>query len=208
MRRTVGRRDPEPGLRVVCAVLAAGGSTRLGAPKQLLTLDGEPLIRRAVEAACGSPSEQVAVVLGAHAAAVSRALGVSRAIALENPGWSRGGMASSMHVAVHWAARLHADALLLCVCDQPYLTASHLARLVDACTRERRSIASRYGDALGVPAVIEAQHFARLLSIVGDRGAAPLLRSGIDVGAVDWPEGAIDLDSALDVARFRAAGPA
>jgi CTP:molybdopterin cytidylyltransferase MocA len=76
---------------------------------------------------------------------------------------------------------------------------------IAAYTRERRSIASRYSDALGVPALIVEHHFDRLLAIEGDRGAAPLLRSGIEVGAVDWPEGAIDLDTAGDVARFAAA---
>lgn len=192
-------------MSLVCAVLAAGGSTRLGTPKQLLHVQGEPLVRRAVQAACGTTCDHVAVVLGAHADAVSSALGSSRAVQLSNAAWSSGGMASSMHVAVRWAAVLHAEALLLCVCDQPHLTTAHLARLIAAYTTERRNIASRYRDTLGVPALITKQHFDRLLAIEGDRGAAPLLRSGIDVGVVDWSEGAIDLDTAGDVARFTAA---
>ena len=192
-------------MSVACAVLAAGGSARLGAPKQLLVLDGKPLIRRAVEAACASRAEHVAVVLGAHAAAVSGALGLTRATTLHNADWSSAGMASSLHVAVRWAEQLGARALLLCVCDQPHLTAAQLDRLLAAHGSEQRCVASRYLDALGVPALITAEHFAALYAIHGDRGAAPLLRSGIDVGTVDWPEGAVDLDTALDVANFRAA---
>lgn len=190
-------------MSIVCAVLAAGQSARLGTPKQLLMLDGEPLVRRTVRAACATECEQVAVVLGAQADAVSAALGPCRATALTNEAWSSG-MASSMHVAVRWAAGVQAEALVLCVCDQPSLSAAHLTSLIAAYRSERRSIASRYNGALGVPALLTAQHFERLLSIEGDRGAAPLLRSGIDVGAVDWPEGAIDLDTADDVARFGA----
>jgi CTP:molybdopterin cytidylyltransferase MocA len=193
---------------IACAVLAAGGSTRLGAPKQLLLIDEQPLVRRALEAACASACEHVAVVLGASASEVACALGESRATRLYNESWSTAGMASSMHVAVRWAVRMHAEALLLAVCDQPYLTASHLSALIEAYRREGRTIASRYGGALGVPALLESRHFPGLLSIVGDRGAAPLLRSGIDVGAIDWPEGAVDLDTSLDVSRFRAAGRA
>jgi molybdenum cofactor cytidylyltransferase len=191
-------------LSIVCVVLAAGDSTRLGTPKQLLSLHDEPLVRRAVQAACATSCEHVAVVLGAHAAEVSSALGVCRAHRLYNPAWASGGMSSSMHAAVHWATHTKADALLLCVCDQPHLGAAHLTALITAYARERRSIASRYQGALGVPALIEARYFDRLLAIVGDRGAAPLLRSGIEVGALDWPDGAVDLDTELDVARFRA----
>jgi CTP:molybdopterin cytidylyltransferase MocA len=192
-------------LTVASVVLAAGGSSRLGVPKQLLELAGKPLIRHAVEAACASRCEHVAVVLGANAPAVSRALGVTRATTLLNASWSSAGMSSSLHVAVHWAVRVGAHALLLCVCDQPLLRVAQLDRLLAAYASQRRCVASRYQGALGVPALIPAEHFPALLAIHGDRGAAPLLRSGIDVGALDWPEGAVDLDTALDVARFRAA---
>ena len=195
-------------MSLACVVLAAGGSTRLGTPKQLLLVDGQPLIRRAVEAACATSCEHVAVVLGASATEVTRAIGHSRATTLFNAEWSSAGMSSSLHIAVHWAQELAVEALLLVVCDQPALATPHLSALLAAYKREQRSVASRYQGALGVPALIEARHFSRLLAIEGDRGAAPLLRSGVDVSAIDWPEGAIDLDTELDVARFRAAGRA
>jgi molybdenum cofactor cytidylyltransferase len=191
-------------VNLACAVLAAGRSARLGQPKQLLSVGGQALIRHIVEVACASRCAHVAVVVGASEQAVLAAVGSSRAVPLRNPEWQAGGLASSMHVAVHWARGLAVEALLLLVCDQPHLTTLQLDRLCDAYQRERRSIASRYAGALGVPALIEARHFADLLAISGDRGAASLLRSGIDVGFIDWPEGAVDLDTAQDVALFTA----
>lgn len=195
-------------MSVACAVLAAGGSARLGTPKQLLMIDGRTLIARVVAAACASRCEHVAVVLGAHAPAVSAALPSCRATTLLNPQWSSEGMSSTMHTAVRWAQRVDATALLLAACDQPDLTVRQLDALVTAFQRERCSVASRYGAVLGVPALIEAKHFERLLAIEGDRGAAPLLRGDIALLAVDWPEGAVDLDTPRDVARLRAAGRA
>jgi len=62
------------GARVAAVVLAAGASTRLGTPKQLVEYAGEPLVRRAAGAALGSGARPVIVVLGADADRVARAL--------------------------------------------------------------------------------------------------------------------------------------
>lgn len=184
-------------MKIACAVLAAGASVRLGRPKQLLELGGRPLIARIVDAACNSAADHVAVVLGANAQQIAATFQDTRALVLHNPRWASG-MASSLHTAVYWAQREQADALLLCACDQPYLSSAHL----NALCREQRTAASFYGDTFGVPALIEASYFEQLLTIEGDRGAAPVLRSAIGVVAVPWPEGAFDLDTEEDVASF------
>jgi CTP:molybdopterin cytidylyltransferase MocA len=186
-----------PRMKVACAVLAAGGSTRMGSPKQLLVIDGRPLIARVLDAAAFIPD--VAVVLGARADEVARAVGGAQI--LHNPRWPEG-MSTSLHTAVSWAQGLHADGLLLCTCDQALLDRAHLEHLRAEFERTRQTVASRYEGALAVPALIEARHFAQLLEIDGDRGAGPLLRSGIPITAVEWPEGAVDLDTPDDVARF------
>jgi molybdenum cofactor cytidylyltransferase len=184
-------------MKIACAVLAAGGSTRMGSPKQLLALDGQPLIARVLSATAFL--SDVAVVLGAHREEIAKA--IEGHPILHNPRWSLG-MATSVHIAVRWAERLDVDGLLLCTCDQALISRAHLERLVEAFTRTEITVASHYNGAPGVPALIEARYFERLLQIEGDRGAGALLRSGIGVTSVDWPEGAIDLDTPEDVARF------
>ncbi|MDB4975688.1 MAG: xdh [Myxococcaceae bacterium] len=188
---------------VACAVLAAGGSTRMGRPKQLLELDGQPLIRQVVSIACASRCARVAVVLGADAKTIAAAIGPTCAVVLKNHRWAEG-MATSLHTAVRWARESAAQALLVTACDQPHLTVQHLDALLDTYHREQRSVASAYGDTLGIPAVLASSAFDPLLAIEGDRGAASVLRRDPNVARVAWPEGAIDLDTPLDLLRFLA----
>ncbi len=184
-------------MKIACAVLAGGASTRMGRPKQLLELQGAPLLARVLDAAAFLPD--VAVVLGANAHEIANA--IAGAHILHNPRWAEG-MSTSLHTAVYWAQRLRAEGLLLCTCDQVLLDRAHLQRLVREFERTRTTVASLYEDAAGVPALIAAQHFERLLAIEGDRGAGPLLRSGIELITIAWPEGAVDLDTPEDLARF------
>lgn len=188
--------------RIVAAVLAAGGSSRLGAPKQLLSIDGIPLVRRTVDAVRASPCDEVAVVLGAAAGDVRQVLDDSGTTLRDNPAWSSG-LASSLHVAVAFAEERDADALLVAVCDQPYLTSSHLARLCDAYRSTHGKVASGYADVRGVPAIFPRADFAAIRALHGDRGASKLLR-GDDVTVITWAEGSVDLDTREDVARFTA----
>ena len=108
-------------------VLAAGASRRLGKPKQLLKVAGVPLVRHATECAKRA-TERVAVVVGSNAPAVVASLDGLGFEPLYNLFWSEG-MASSIRLAASWARRHELEALLLVLCDQPHLRASHLVRL-------------------------------------------------------------------------------
>ena len=66
--------ETETAPQVAAVVLAAGGSTRMGQPKQLLPVGGEPMVRRVTAAACTAALAQVVVVVGAHADAVRQAI--------------------------------------------------------------------------------------------------------------------------------------
>ncbi len=91
-------------------ILAAGGSTRLGAPKQLLEYGGKTLIRRAAETALATPFRPVIVVLGAEAARVKDELAGLDVLIIENPAWPSG-MGSSIRAGM--ALLPDADAVLL-----------------------------------------------------------------------------------------------
>lgn len=181
---------------VAAVVLAAGGSRRLGHPKQLLLHDGRSLVRRTVEAALAAGCAPVVVVLGAHPEAVRAALaGLDVAFSV-NPRW-RDGMASSIRCGVE---RLSAEegvrAALLLVCDQPRLTAAVLGRLIaEFDGAAGRRVACRYADTVGVPALFERSLFGELLGLTGDRGAKALLQADPErLRVVPWPEGELDVD--------------
>lgn len=183
------------------AVLAAGASRRLGRPKQLVRHRGGPLVRTITAEACASHADRVAVVVGAHARDVASAV-AGLPIAVEaNWLWPEG-IASSVRCAVAWAIRSRCDALCLLACDQPHLTAAHVDRLLSAFRTlgSVTPVASAYGCALGIPAVFSADSFHSLLGLAGDRGAVSLLAAR-GVGAVDWPDGLLDIDEPADLAH-------
>ena len=112
------------------------------------------------------------------------------------------GIAASIRVGVRWAAPSY-DAVLICVCDQPYLRAGHLDRLIAAHRVSGRTAASRYGGSLGVPAVFGHEAFPYLTSLRGDSGARNVI--GSNAVAINWPEGAFDLDLPADLAALQRA---
>lgn len=197
---------PPPDIRCAVVLLAAGGSTRMGRPKQLLPIDGKPLIARAAEAALASPAWPVVVVLGAHADAIRPALARLPVLVAENPAWAEG-MASSLRagLGVLDAFSTHLDAALFALCDQPAFSADTIRQLIAAQHATGRSmVAARYGGHLGAPALFLRAHFPALASLTGDQGARQLLVTAPPdaVAAVDLPELARDLDTPADYAAL------
>ena len=156
-------------------LLAAGRSRRLGEAKQLLEIGGEKLVRRASRLALATSPLDAVVVTGDHAEAVEEALrGLAvRCVAAED---SDEGMGRSLAAGLRHLDSACAGALVV-VCDQPALTAGHLARLVEAWEAVPSSAAaSGYAGTVGVPAVLPRAWFPRLMGAGGDRGARELLR--------------------------------
>jgi molybdenum cofactor cytidylyltransferase len=180
--------------RVGCAVLAAGASRRLGAPKQLALHRGMPLVRWAALCATRSPATETAVVVGARAATVSATMSDLPLTVLNNPDWVEG-LATSIRCAVSWAEQCDHAGLLLMLCDQPRLTAQHLARLIQCFDQSGLMVASQYAGKNAVPALFPRANFDALRALEGDAGAGRLLNSGALVVDVPWPDGAFDVDT-------------
>jgi molybdenum cofactor cytidylyltransferase len=192
---------------VAALVLAAGASSRLGAPKQLLTRDdGVPLVRHVVDAAHAAGCAPVVVAIGAESSRVADALLGAGAAILRVPDWGDG-MGASLAAAARHVGRIAPDVAGVAVlaCDQPALDASVIARLVDAWRAGDALVAaSAYAGIRGIPAVFDASLRPRLEALVGDAGARALLRDGdVTVSEVPWPDGALDLDTPSDVRRWR-----
>jgi CTP:molybdopterin cytidylyltransferase MocA len=188
-------------MKVAALLLAAGESRRLGRAKQLLAYRGRPLLRALAIEACASRCDAVGVVIQERNAAIEACLDGLPVHVIANPEWPEG-MASSIRRGARWADCAGFDAVVLLVCDQPALTAAHVDALLDASRSGARVVASRYGRALGVPALFTRGVMPSLLRLRGDVGARSLIRVEAHVTAVDWPEGAFDVDTAADAARL------
>jgi CTP:molybdopterin cytidylyltransferase MocA len=179
-------------------VLAAGGSRRLGRPKQLLEIDGVPLLRRAVETALATGPVHAVVVLGAESQRMRAALADLRVEAVECPDWAEG-MGASLRAGIT-RMPVGADGALVVLCDQPALDSAHLASLV-ASWRESPAcaVASRYAGVRGVPALLPRAWFGELAAARGDAGARELLRGRANVREVVNEALARDIDLPGDV---------
>jgi molybdenum cofactor cytidylyltransferase len=181
-------------------ILAAGGSRRLGRPKQLLTAGGETLLARASRLVAGTHPGKTVAIVGAFAERMCNHL--NGAVAVFNPDWASG-LASSLHLAADALAGRH-DPVLIVVVDQLALDEAHLLRLLAAHDGSRDTVTA-YADALGVPAVLRATTLARATVLQGDKGFRALWADETPL-ALRAEAFATDLDTEQDVARAVAAG--
>jgi CTP:molybdopterin cytidylyltransferase MocA len=177
---------------VAAVVLAAGGSSRLGEPKQLVRLGGENLLERAVRVAREAGCSPVVVVLGASAELIRSRCSLGDARVLVNEGWEEG-MASSIRLGVGILSGV--EGCVVMACDQPMVMVEHLSRLIGDEVR-----ASRYAGRNGIPAFFPAAVFGELMGLRGDMGARDLLAGA---GFVELDGGELDVDTVGDLVRMR-----
>jgi molybdenum cofactor cytidylyltransferase len=189
---------------IAAIVLAAGGSSRLSQPKQLLRFEGESLVRRAARAALDADCTPVVVVVGQQREPVVAALHDLSVTLVPNDFWE-GGIGTSIRAGVRSLS--DSDALIILTCDQPHVDATLIRQLVARHEETQKPmVASAYAGTFGVPALFGRSCFEQLLSLGDEQGAKVLLTARPnDVAQVDFPEGAIDVDTPEDWARLGSA---
>ncbi|MFL6618354.1 MAG: NTP transferase domain-containing protein [Povalibacter sp.] len=180
-------------------VLAAGSSSRLGQPKQLVRISGRPALHRVVSSATGLAGHSVTVVVGSHASDLSRLLAHSPASVLVNRHWEEG-MASSVRCGLS-ALPAACDAVLILLGDQVAVTSDDLKRLAAAWNGQDGSIAAAtYDQHVGVPAIFPRTFFPELMELRGDQGARRIIeRNSYRLIRVPMQNAAIDLDTPEDL---------
>jgi len=159
-------------------VLAAGGSRRLGRPKQLLDWGGRPLLERVVAAVHTWPASPVLVVLGAHAEDILDRADLGPALVVVNPEWEEG-IASSLRVGFDLLAREGmADWTFVALGDQPRIPPDVPPALLSAAGESgREAIVPVYRYQRGNPVLVGRPLWPRMMSLQGDAGAGALLRA-------------------------------
>lgn len=185
-------------------VLAAGGSTRLGRPKQLLPWNGSTLLGTTLKQLAMAGCERLIVVLGAYELEVREHCVAPTNVQLDivtNGDWNKG-QATSLRVGIEYAVSVKdSGPTVIALCDQPLIDSSHYRELV---ARVRRlgyvAAATEYPEGLGVPACISLLALKYLLVSVGDTGAKKWLREQPPhlIGRVACLAAALDVDTEFD----------
>ena len=189
---------------IAAVVLAAGGSSRLGGqPKQLLTVEGIPILARVLGAVTASRVHETIVVTGYRASEV-RAAGQSFPVRwLDNPGWSQG-MSTSLRLGLAAVDPAAAGAAIV-LADQPYLTSGLINRLIDAFEAAPAPAMARpaAGGRAGHPVVFSRFFFDLLGTARGDQGGRAVLaaHAGRLVTVPAPAREIMDVDTWEDLAR-------
>ena len=181
-------------------ILAAGSSTRLGQPKQLLLFEGASLIKRVTKIAL-EVSGKVVVVTGFESKKVQEELLGLPLIIVENGSFQEG-IASSIRAGTSALMEnfKSLSGVIFLVCDQPFLSRDIVEKLMTtAHVTNKKIISSAYGNTYGIPVLFDKSFFDRLLTLKGDMGAKKIIQENLaDMGTIDFPGGSVDIDTMQD----------
>lgn len=204
-----GGHPREPGAAgVTGVVLAAGAGRRLGTPKALVSLDGQPLVRRACRMLTEGGCAPVIVVAGARAERVAAAAAPYATVV--NPAWDSG-IASSVRAGLA-AVPAGSAAAVIALVDEPFVGARAVRRLLAAFHGGAGAAVATYQGRPRNPVLIARRYFDEVAAAVhGDRGARVWLRAHPElvIGvACDNTGDPWDVDTPEDLlaARARAEG--
>ena len=179
-------------------ILAAGASSRLGKPKQNLLFNGKTLLQHAVDNTLASVCSTVTVVLGANAGLIEPLVLRPNLSVIHNANWAEG-MASSIRNGLTELIQSSPElnAIVLMLCDQPFVDAALIDQLVMSGQNNTSGIAAcAYDGTVGPPAYFSSDYFDELLGLTGNDGAKKvLLKYADNISTVRFDLGSVDIDT-------------
>ncbi len=186
-------------------ILAAGSSSRMGSPKQLLSYKGKTLLQHSIDMALEANIGRVFIVLGANAKSILNKLEHTKSSIIINETWIEG-MSSSIRLGAEHIINTvkKVEGILIMVGDQPYINHKLLQRFIQKHEETTLPIiVASYNKVLGVPAFFHQTIFHQLLQLRGDKGARELIKKQINnVGKVFFEGGVLDIDTPEDYRRL------
>lgn len=192
-------------IKSIALILAAGSSSRMGQSKQLLKIGNESLLQKTIRTAIDSGVDRIVVALGSYFEAHQREISNLSVSTIVNPDWKKG-MGSSLKFGIRFVTANfpNCEVVIVMVCDQPLLTSNHLKKLIDTYrTKNNPIVSSFYSNSPGVPVLFNRSMFEKLLALEDQQGAKQIVKDNVNsVSFIDFPEGAIDLDTPDDWEKF------
>lgn len=185
--------------------MAAGGSSRLGRPKQLVKFKGKPLLQHTIDLVEKLDFKRKILVLGSNKDLILNEVGSKNFEVVQNPEWEKG-MASSIKIGLQELTRdTEMEHILLLLSDQPLLTTEYIQRMSMAHVYQKpMATYSKYGSEIGVPAIFSKSAFPYLENLKGDQGAKKLtLNTDVKFKTIEFEQGGFDIDTEEDVEKLK-----
>lgn len=198
--------EKNEGTKIGLILLAAGESSRLEHPKQLLNYAGQTLLEYSLDVARHADASPIVVILGADADLIEKKINNQDIHVVINNNWKEG-MASSIRCGINELNRLFPDVegAVVMACDQPYVTAALINWLIKVHHETAKPLVScQYSDTVGIPSFFHKSMFPELLALEGDVGAKSLLLQNAEkLEIVHFPEGKVDIDTEADYEKLK-----
>ena len=189
----------------VCLLLAAGSSSRMGQPKMLLPYKESNLLQHIIDEVKTLKSTTLFIVTGCYHTLIEQSL-IQQQIPIVKNGQWQAGMGSSIQTGMAYLLQHYpaATAVLILVCDQPFISATLLQQMMAAKEYTGKGIvASTYTGTIGTPVLFDKKYFNDLALLQGATGAKKLvMQFKTDVATVSFPAGAMDIDTPEDYEKL------
>ena len=191
--------------KTVIILLAAGNASRMGQPKQLLSLGQQSLLERMICESAAVVGKQIVLVLGAYQELIKEKIAAENVQIVVNKDWKKG-MGSSIKTGLATALQHNPDCenVIFSVVDQPFVSAELFQQLLSVKRDSKKKIvACSYADTIGVPVLFDKSYFGLLATLKDSEGAKKILvAQSSDVETIAFPQGAIDIDTPEDYTKF------
>jgi len=182
-------------------IIAAGQSSRMGRPKQLLDYEGKTLINRLIGIVKSAGDLPITLVLGAFSDEIIHQLPDIDVQLVMNPDWQQGmGRSISVGVSNIIQHNPEVDGIIILVCDQPFISANEISGLIHAQHSTGKPIvACAYNGILGTPALFVREKWKDLITLQGETGAKAIIANHkSDVAVLHFEKGVLDIDTPQD----------
>jgi len=182
-------------------ILAAGNSSRMGKPKQLLEFDGQSLLDIVITESLNTNFRPVIVVLGAYATEIKQTSTRAEVIYAVNEDWGSG-MSSSISFGLKTALSIddEIENVIITVADQVHISSEIFEALDNEQEQSHKNIvASAYLQTTGTPALFNKMYFEELINLRGTSGAKGLIKQFLnDTATIPFELGEVDIDTETD----------
>ncbi len=182
---------------------AAGSSTRMGEPKQLMMFKNKTLLQHIIGEAKNADLDPVICVTGYQSDLVSKSISEMGVSIVYNEHWPEG-MGSGISAGIKQLLLSDVDFVILAVSDQPYVSSDLFKTMLEMKVKSgKRIVACSYDGTLGTPVLFAKDYFDQLKSLNGNQGAKKIVNTNpSDVCTVEFEKGNIDIDTKQDYEKL------